>query len=416
MILIKNTVKLITLLLIVSLGHNQNYNESFRSEYYAVLPFWESPYQPFKLAVPMTKGEAEKRIHVQVDYDSYNRIIASHVKIGKNYKDYEGFFGNLYINAPLTRVTYNGDKELHRFYDRHGNRINVQGNVFEKVYTKDRYGRNTRLIFFDSNKNETVDQIGVKSYNWIHQKDGSIIEERLNEKNEIVPLRGHFDLKRTRMIFDHQGYFKTLQNIDQEGNIINTKNGVAAFHYYYDQQGRFYRWEVYDEKGEKAIGPSSTSGEQNTFYTYDLENILFFDVNGDPATHWSGAERWHFEVDKYGNRILLEFQDSKGNPMNATNGFSKYLWKWSEDGRFLLSEAFFDKEGKPVIHKQTGVHSTVYIRNKEGMVISKVCYDIRGKIANRKDGIAMVKIHYDKKNKELKRVYYDKNKRKIEKN
>lgn len=413
----KNTKHLIILLFLLfsTITIAQVELHSFRSEYYAHLPFWESPYQPFKLASPITQEIARKRIHAQVDYDSNNRIIATHIKIGKHYKEFEGFFGNVYINAPLTTISYESKRELHRFYDRFGNQISIQGNVYQKVYDKDGHGRNVKLTFLDIQGKETVDQSGVKSYNWTHQDDGSIIEERFNEKGEIVPLRGYFDLERIRMTFDDQGYFGVLQNIDKGGNLVNTKNGVAVFKYYYDRQGRFDRWEVYDKDGNKALGPSNTAGEQNTHYQYELENIIFFDTKGGPATHWSGAQRWHFDIDQYGNFTSLEFQNPKGNPMNANNNYSKSVWNWSSDGRYMTDEAFFDKEGKPAGHKQLGVHKILYKRNDKGLLVRITYLNVHGDIANRVDGVAIVKIDYDKNNLESERNYYDKNHNKLKK-
>jgi len=404
---------LLILLLSISVV-GQNNDGVFRTEFYAHLPFWESPYQPFKLASPITQEIANKRIHIEVDYDVHNRVIASHIKIGKHYKEFEGFFGNIYINAPLTIVRYEPKREIHSFYNSFGNQISVQGNVYTKVYYKDDYGRNIKLTFLDSKGKEIVDQIGVKSYNWAHQNDGSIIEERLNRKGNIVPLRGYFDLGRIRMAFDNQGYFRTLQNIDENGNIINTKNGAAIFQYYYDLQGRFDRWEVYDKDGKKTKGPSNTAGERNTYYKYELQDIIFFDTKGGPATHWSGAQRWHFDVDEYGNFTSLEFQDLEKNPMNANNEYSKYAWNWSEDGRYMTDEAYFDKEGKATVHKQLAIHKIVYERNDKGLIINIKYLDINENTANRIDGIAFVKLTYDKNNIELERTYYDKDNNKVQ--
>ncbi|WP_299272490.1 hypothetical protein [uncultured Psychroserpens sp.] len=398
---------LIFLLLSIS-AFSQTTGNTYRSEYYAHLPFWESPYQPFKMASPITQKMAKKRIHVQVDYDIHNRIIATHIKIGNHYKDFEGFFGNIYVNASLTKVEYENNKEFHSFYDRFGNQISVQGKVYKKVYHKDEYGRNIKLTFLDAQRKETLDQIGVKSYNWTHQDDGSIIEERFNEKGVIVPLRGYFDFGRVRMTFDNQGYFKTLQNIDEDGNLVNTENGAAVFQYYYDLQGRFDRWEVYDKDNKKAKGPSNTAGEQNTYHQYELEDIIFFDTNGDPATHWSGAQRWHFGIDTYGNFTSLEFQDHAGNPINANNDYSKYVWNWSENGRYMTDEAYFDKAGKPTVHKQLAIHKVVYKRNRKGLIVSITYLDVNDNVANRIDGIALVNIRYDKNDLELERTYYDK--------
>ncbi len=354
---------------------NLEAEHSVKTNYYAHLPFWESPYQPFKGASPITKAEADERIHLQFDYDKDNRIVAVHVKLGEHYKEFEGFFGNLYINAPLTKVFYDENEERHSFYDRFGNQTTVQGQVFTKVYEKDAHGRNIKLSFLNESGETTVDMFGVQHYFWLHQADGSIIEERLDAKGDIVPLRGQFELLRTRMFFDNQGYFKTLQNIDDNGNMVNTKNGVAQFHYYYDKQGRFDRWEVYDASGNKVIGPSNTSGEQNIHDQYDLKNIVFFDTKGNPATHWSGAQIWHFEVDHFGNRIALEFQDANGKPMNAYNDYAKRVWEWSSDGRFLLSESYFDEKGQPINHKLTGIHKIIHSRNKQGVIIGSKNYD-----------------------------------------
>lgn len=392
----------------------QNNGETYRSEYYAQLPFWESPYQPFIGAIPITKEIASNRIHLKIDFDDQNRITAAHVRLGKHYKEYEGRFGNLYINAPLTKVSYKAKKETHRFFDRFGNQINVQGNVYTKVYHKDEYGRNIKLTFLNKQGEETLDQTSVKSYNWTHQNDGSIVEERLGKDNSIVPLRGIFHLMRTRMVFDNQGRFKMLQNIDDKGNIINTDKGVAIYKYYYDNQGRFLRWEVYDKDGEKAIGPSNTAGELVTFYEYNIEGIIFFDVKENPAIHWSGAQRWHYELDDYGNRISLEFQTADGKPMDANNGFSKNTWEWSKDGRYLLSAAFFDSKGNKIIHKAIGVHKAEYIRNNNGLIITKKYLDINGNLANRIDsGAAMEKITYDDNNLKRESLFYDKNGKEI---
>lgn len=371
----KKSILLIKIALLPTICMGQSLNEVFREEYYAHLPFWESPYQPFKGASPITKAEADKRIHLQFDYDKDNRIVAVHVKLGEHYKEFEGFFGNLYINAPLTKIVYDSNKEYHSFYDRFGNQTTVQGHVYTKVYEKDSHGRNIKLTFLNEAGETAVDMFGVQHYIWLHQTDGSIIEERFDAKGDIVALRGQFELQRTRMFFDEQGYFKILQNIDDTGNMVNTENGVAQYHYYYDKQGRFDRWEVYDASGNKAIGPSNTSGEQNIHDQYDLKNIVFFDTNGDPATHWSGAQIWHFEVDRFGNRIVLEFQDDNGKPMNANNNYAKRVWEWSSDGRFLLSESYFDENGQPINHKLSGVHKVIHSRNEKGVIVNSKRYD-----------------------------------------
>ena len=379
-----------------------------RSEYYAVLPFWESPYIPFKGAVPIPEDVAKERIHLQLDYDDRNRVTAAHVKIGMHYKEFEGRFGNLYINAPLTRITYHGNKETHTFFDRFNNQIQVQGNIYTKVYEKDERGRNVKLTFWDEEGNVAVDWYGNATYDWIHEPDGSIIEERRNPEGEITPLRGQFQFLRTRMTFGYDGYFSLLQNIDGQGQLVNAECGASTLRYFYDGQGRFLRWEVYDKNGNKATGPSHTSGEENTFYEYDLQDIIFFDGEGNPAMHWSGCERWHFDIDQFGNRISLIHQDRNGKPMNASRGYAETKMNFSDDGRFLLSQSHFDSDGEHTIHRDYGYHKIEYIRDQSGLILSINYLGTDGTPVERKDsGISTIKNEWDNNQKFIKSTAYD---------
>ncbi len=379
-----------------------------KQEYYAVLPFWESPYYPFKGACPITEEEAGNRIHLQLDIDEQERVVMAHVKIGDHYKDYEGFFGNLYINAPLTRVAYDLNEEFHFFFDQYNNRITVQGDIGTKVYTKDEQGRNINLRFLDGDGNPMVDQFGIITYDWIHQPDGSIIEERWDKEGNITPLRGGFQFLRTRMIPGDDGYFKELQNIDENGNFVNAECGAAVLKYTYDDKRRFLRWEVYDKDGNKAIGPSHTGGEVNTFYKYDLKDIIFFDTLGNPALHWSGSERWHFDVDKYGNRTSLTYQDRDGKPMNANRGYAQIRFDWSEDGRYLKLQSYFDEDGEKTLHGPQGIHAQVNTRNNQGILIETLFIDENGQRVERKDnGVAKIVYEYDDKGKLTRTINYD---------
>jgi len=312
-------------------------------------------------------------------------------------------------------VSYEDGKEIHYFYDRFGNPTTVQGDIFRKVYEKDVYGRNTKLIFLNREGESVPNQFGYVSYEWFHQLDGSIIEERKNKKGEIGPLRGLFGLLRTRMIFGENGYFTTLQNVDDKGNIINTENGQAILRYFYDAQGRFSRWEVYDEKGEKAIGPSHTAGEQNSFYHYDLNDINFFDINGNPALHWSGVEKWHFVIDQYGNRTALEFYTHEGSLMNGNNGYATVSYDWSEDGRFLNAYKFFDRDGKKTSHKLTGVHHVLYKRDQDNLIIEVKFLDTQGNLAEKlNSGIAQEKWLYNEEKALIEKQYLDAKGQKVE--
>lgn len=380
----------------------QTVDKPHRSAYFAVLPFWESPYQPFRGACPISEAAARDRVYLKLDYNDHNQVTAAHVMIGDVYKDYEGFFGHLYINAPLTSVSYQDSTEHHHFFDRLGNQISVMGQVYTKVYAKDAYGRITELIFLDADGAPTVDNYGVQSYRWHHEADGSVIEIRRDTSGEIVPLRGQFQFLRTRIIFGADGYPALLQNINIQGQLVNAACGAATLRYFYDSQGRFKRWEVYDQEGRPARGPSHTGGEENTFYRYDLQDIIFFSPAGAPTLHWSGAERWHFEIDDFGNRTSLIYQSHDGQAMIANNGYAQIRYRWSPDGRFLQSQAYFDASGAPAQHARTGIHQISYQRDERGLILETNYRDEQGAITERKDnGVARTLRTYDEKGKLL---------------
>ncbi|WP_185153434.1 hypothetical protein, partial [Fulvivirga lutimaris] len=377
---------------------------------------WESPLTPFKGAVPITFEQASNRVHLQIDFDKLNRPVVVHVKIGKHYKDFEGRFGNLYINAPKTVISYDDKVERHHFFDRFGNQISVMGDVYEKVYSKDEYGRNLNLEFIDSQRLQTKDMFGTKVYHWTYLDDGRVIEERRDENDSLLPLRGGFQFLRTRITFGPDGYPAILDNIDEEGNLAASESGAARLKYYYDSQGRFLKWEVYDTENNPAIGPSNTAGEVNSFNGYELDEITFYNKEKEPALHWSGAEKWKFDKDQYGNFTRLTFLTAAGRPMTGIGGYSTTVYQWSDDGRFLLSQFYLDANGDKIANPNSNVHKVVHQRNNNGTIKESRYYTTNDQLVGRKrDNVAVIRYLYDDNGVKIGVEYLDVNQNVVKK-
>ena len=376
-------------------------NNVYRSEYYAILPFWESPIIPFKGAYPITQADAKSRVHLQMDYDQQNRPVSVHVKLGNHYKDFEGMFGHMYINTPKTQITYTDNTEIHHFFDRFGNQIEVMNSVYEKIYIKDQFGRNQRLIFKDREGKPTVDMFGNLVYDWTYLINGQVIEERKDIAGELTPLRRDFQLKRTRISFGSNGLVSQLENIDKNGALYPTASGAAIMKYFYDTHGRFKTWQVFDDKNQPAIGPSNTAGEVNRFEEnqYGLTEIVFFDKTGGPAVHWSGAEKWKFDYDQFGNISKVTYYSAKDKPVMGRAGYSSMVYQYSEDGRFLIYQQMFDEKGQPINNANSGISSIVHQRSRNGLIVQTSFLNTQGEMVNRKDtGIAMIRYNYDDNN------------------
>lgn len=382
----------------------------YRSEYYAEMPFWESPIVSMKGASPLTKEVAASRIHLQIDYDDFNRPIATHVKIGNDYKDMEGRLGSLYVLAPKTTISYLDNREIHRFFDRFDNRIKVMNDVYEKVYTQNMHGQNVKLEFFDEDGNKASDYFRIVSYSWEYLNTGKIIERRIDKEGNIVPLRGSFQFELTRMTFGANGYIKMLENINESGSLIPAACGASILNYYFDKQDRFKRWEVFDENNMPATGPSNTAGEVNEYEDYDLKSITFFNREGKPATHWSGAEKWVHEYDVFGNITRLSYLTNDDKPMAGARGYSSAIYSYSKDGRYLLYQQYHDVDDNLIEPDEIGYAKMVYARNEDGTIKTIKFYNAQGALSERSsDGSARIEYMYNKSHQLIKTEKFDVN-------
>ena len=139
-----------------------------------------------------------------------------------------------------------------------------------------------------------------------------------------------------------------MENISATGELLNSPSGAAKYQYFYDEQNRFLRWEVYAKNGLPAIGPTGTAGEYNLFNGPYMTDIVFFDENQKPIKHASGVYQWSMTKDEYGNTAAVNFKDAKGNLMNNRRGIAKRLFQYDASGTKLISEEKFNLHGQLV--------------------------------------------------------------------
>ncbi len=402
---------LILAILIPKLSTAQPENGTYRIEYFARAPFYESPLHPTMFAHQITEEQAATQVHIKVDYDEFGRVIQVALRVGNYLKDLDGGFFGMNIHSPVTRISYHDKTEVHHFFDRFGNQISVMGDVHSKVYKKDQYGRNITLTYHDKSQNSAINFAGITSYNWTYQPDGSVIEIRQNPSGEIIPLRGAFQFLKTKMVYGPNGYFSMLQNIDDDGNLVGSESGAAAYKYYFDEQNRFLRWEVFDRDLKPTLGPSNTAGEINTYEGRNLTSIDFFGTDyTSPSVHWSGSEQIRMTYDQFGNKITSESRNVKGELMINNSGYAYSKQDWSEDGRFLLAVKYYDTNGNLVPNKRSGHCHVEYIRAENGVLVEKRHYNADGLKGHKKTGVAIIQYKYNSNNEMVQEIYLDKNK------
>lgn len=336
-------------------------------EYYGDFPFWESPVQMFKGQNPLSKRQAKDRQHLRAEFDQFGRLIDVQMRLGDQLKEPAAFFRSLHFHVEHTRVSYEDNRAIQRFFNRFGTRVTVWGRVWEKVYTFDTHGRPVRMDFLGRDGAPVENSWGSAFFTWRHNEDGSIIEERYSLAGELMPHRAGFEFRRIRMTFAPDGHLALMQNIDQNGQPIESQSGAAQYRYFYDTAGMFLRWEVYDAEGQPALGPTGTAGEQYKNGINGFQEIAFFNKEGDRSLHGSGAAYWRGRYDRFGNIVELAFYGVDGAPVTGRSGFHKHLYSWSEDGLHLMQRDYVGLEDAPA-NSVDGYSRAVYVRDSRGLL------------------------------------------------
>ena len=362
-----------------------------------VSTFGNHRFKPFQFVKQLSKEQAEKRIHLKVTYDKFDRITDVQVRQNGDFKELGYIFAPMYVHTVHTKVTYQDDREVHTFFDRFGNQVTGWGDVWRKVYHKNGKGLYSSMEFLSREGKAIENSWGIKNYNWQHRNDGSIVEARYNSKGELQTHRPFFEFKRIRMVFAPDGTLRLMQNIDENDKLVASKSGAAQYLYYYNSINKFTRWEVLDAEGNPALGPTGTAGE---FYVHEgtaSEDIHFFDKSGKPTKHHSGALIWSVKADKYGNMAERHFLDEKHKRINGRDGFSSLIQQWDENGFKMLSKKYFDKDGN-AFNVDGAFHEISYTYHKNGLVDEVRVKDASGKPAMHTDiSASVIKHNYDTK-------------------
>jgi YD repeat-containing protein len=117
-------------------------------QYFTTLPFRETPFDPMVGIYPMSAEDARSRNHYRFEYDARGRPVRVSYRLGSRVRDILEA-PNYYFSAPIVEIAYGESRETHSFFDKHGNRIVIEGGVFAEVYDLDARGYRRALHFLD---------------------------------------------------------------------------------------------------------------------------------------------------------------------------------------------------------------------------------------------------------------------------
>ena len=195
----------------------------------------------------------------------------------------------------------------------------------------------------------------------------AIIQDREeNSKSEIT---------RQRNTYDENGYLiRSLYQRDNLGTPACDKNGVYGKAYEYDAFGQVIRISNLNEKGQVH---NSKYGWAYEVYTYDSKgNIIHnaqFDADGNPARDKQGNFATQYEYDTFGNPVSFQYLDQTGAPIDWLLA-EKYEYN---DQGMMVSRKFFHADGSPA-YSEDGIHEYRSMRDDQGRPCGSTYHDVDG--------------------------------------
>ncbi|MEL7119897.1 MAG: hypothetical protein AAFO07_10660 [Bacteroidota bacterium] len=394
------------LFLLISLSvfsfKNRNVEPAEHVFYFSTVKFIETPLSYLEGSVPLSKEMAMQRNHYRFTYDAQMQLQRIEF-FNRNTAREPNHTANHFILAHKTVIEYESNKEIISFFDSKGNPKNVLGDCYRMVYQLNDLGYREKLFFKNQKGQRIENSWNIYEYRWSYQKDGSVIEDRLNRAKEQVRIRPSFEFYRLRLYFDHKGHIALMQNIDQQGNLIENATGAAQDKITTNAQGNLLSWEVLDknDQPEKGNGPDVAYGIQTIdelgyeigLKQYDEQKNLIYSKYGICQSKTS--------YDQFGNLAERWFYNEKSEAsLHKNAGYHHLKISWDPSGNYRTKLAYFDIQNKPVSHAQRGYQQVNYEYDGNNNLIKISYHNKEGKLVNRTDnGIAYIEYEYDSNGK-----------------
>ncbi len=276
--------------------------------------------------------------------------------------------------------------------------VNAQENYEDGsfVFTRYKYDDQNRIISeknFDAEHrpyaSETMNFEGRYTYFDASELPGFAEDNVTRSKSEMF-----FDVEMNPTFKAYEGYHKLERKIEMVGSHYLTTTS------YFNTDGNLITGDavaIYIEETsvEEGVYNSYASNDAKNMPIVDAYGIWkvvhenefstgrsstsYFDKNNKPAVN---ELKVHKEVTAVtGLETVRTFLDKKGKLMNCANGHAKSIEIFNENYA-TLSLAYYNKKGKPVVNKASGIHKTTNAYDEGGNVIEVNMLNKKGKLVD----------------------------------
>lgn len=393
----RSFLMVMTLFCLNSLNGQSTQVQPHLTRYYSTIAFTETPLSELKGSVPLSREVAMLRNHYRFVYDEMGRVLSIAFFNGRAPRR-PNHTANLFTLSHRMDFIYEDRRQRVVFYDIDQKPISVLGECREFIYSLNEKGYRNGLVFMDKNKKQIENSWNIFRYEWVYQKDGSVIEERFDKNEKPVSIRPGFDFYRLKLFFNPMGHIALMQQIDENGQLLENNTGAAQDRISVSAEGHFLQWTVLDREGnpEKGNGPNVAIGIQG-FNAFGYETSLEHqDESGEPIYNSYGICRSRTTFDKFGNISERRFYNKQNKPgVHANAGYHRLQIEWGASGNQRRSLTYFGLQDEPVNHQQRGYHQARYSYDEQGKLVQLSYFDTSGNPVNRHDnGIAVIKYMY----------------------
>ena len=301
------------------------------SKYFRHLRFSESPFDQIAGLHAITAAEADDINHYKLTYDDEGRLSSVEYCRG------DELLPGSETGAPKVTITYEGNLEIHHFFNLEGESIERSG-FFAAEYTLNEDGVREGLRFLDKEGNAVENRNGVAWYEWKVLANGQLKENRFNMEGEETVLNEFCPFYELRFTYDDNGFVTNMANFQGDTMYNCTVEncgdiGVSYFAFHYNDAGDLTEFSV-----------SSLTGQLSNLY-------------------WGWA-RFVNKYDEYGNPVERVMYDQDNEPLGGME--------------VPVTQRVYDEHGSVIEIKFLDINRALINHPRSGIAISKYVYDEGG--------------------------------------
>ena len=283
--------------------------------------------------------------------------------------------------------------------DKNSNLVYVYSDAFAGAkYKRDNRGNLTEYYPYGTDK-QLVPGRYIICYEYDNH-DNCIAMEYYDRNRNKTLNKGYF---RMVHVFNDRHQIIEEKYYDKNNNLVISSDGFAVGKCEYDNRGNRTEYAVFDAS-EKPVFVTFRDGYGNITdryarmkIEYDAMNrevkYLYFDEKEQFTNPTVQAPEKIYGYDKWGNKNYFAYADGEGNLINHAKYYYAYHSSEYDIKGNLLSQAYYDKDGKP--YNSDGFYKITCSYNKEGHNIETRYWDASDNL--RKNSYAIIRYKYDER-------------------